>query len=109
VPACESDDDGCEEGDDMITTYILMETKVGEAVGVARDVAGIHGVRSVEAVTGPFDVIARVEAESLHDLAHGPLAEIHAVQGITRTLTCPVVLRPSAREDEQPLLAATGR
>jgi DNA-binding Lrp family transcriptional regulator len=93
----------------MITTYILMETKVGEALGVAREVALVHGVRSVEAVTGPFDVIARVEAESIHDLAHGPLALIHAIRGVTRTLTCPVMGRAPVWEDDQPLVAADGR
>ena len=42
-------------------------------------------------VTGPYDVIVRTEAESLDDLGRAVVSQIHAVPGITRTFTCPVV------------------
>jgi DNA-binding Lrp family transcriptional regulator len=93
----------------MIKTYILIETKVGQAVRVARRIHGLEGVRAVEVVTGPFDVIARVDAESLHDLAHGTLARIHAIEGITHTLTCPIVGHHPVWEEDLELVAASGR
>ena len=42
-------------------------------------------------VTGPYDVIVRAEAETVDDLGKLVVARIQSVEGITRTLTCPVV------------------
>jgi DNA-binding Lrp family transcriptional regulator len=42
-------------------------------------------------VTGPYDVIARVEAPSVDELGQLVIARIQDVKGITRTLTCTVV------------------
>ena len=48
----------------------------------------IDGIRSVEQVTGPYDVVAQVEARNLDDLSTGVIANLHAIDGVTRTLTC---------------------
>jgi hypothetical protein len=42
-------------------------------------------------VTGPYDVIVRAEAGSVDELGKLVVARVQAVDGITRTLTCPVV------------------
>jgi DNA-binding Lrp family transcriptional regulator len=47
--------------------------------------------RSAEDVTGPYDVIVRAEARNVDELGKLVVAKIQAVEGITRTLTCPVV------------------
>jgi DNA-binding Lrp family transcriptional regulator len=44
-----------------------------------------------EDVTGPYDVIARVEASNVDDLGRLVIAKLQDVPGITRTLTCTVV------------------
>jgi DNA-binding Lrp family transcriptional regulator len=44
-----------------------------------------------EDVTGPYDVIVRASAENVDELGKLVAAQIQAVDGITRTLTCPVV------------------
>ena len=44
-----------------------------------------------EDVTGPYDVIVRAEAESVDELGRLVVARVQSVDGITRTLTCPVV------------------
>ena len=44
-----------------------------------------------EDVTGPYDVIARVEASTVDELGKLVIAKIQDVPGITRTLTCTVV------------------
>jgi DNA-binding Lrp family transcriptional regulator len=72
----------------MVHAYILAETKPGQAVRVSRMVAEVRGVRSAEITTGPWDVIAELEAESVGDLGKVVLTRIHAVEGVTRTLTC---------------------
>jgi DNA-binding Lrp family transcriptional regulator len=75
----------------MVTAYILIQTEVGKAAQVARGVAVIKGVQQAEDVTGPYDVVVRVEARNLDELGKLVVARVQAVDGVTRTLTCPVV------------------
>lgn len=75
----------------MVQAYILMQTEVGRASAVADVVSEIPGVIQAEDVTGPYDVIARAEAESVDELGRLVVARVQRVAGITRTLTCPVV------------------
>jgi DNA-binding Lrp family transcriptional regulator len=58
---------------------------------VASAIAEIPGVTQAEDVTGPYDVIVRAEANNVDELGKLVVARIQAVNGITRTLTCPVV------------------
>jgi DNA-binding Lrp family transcriptional regulator len=74
-----------------ISAYVLIQTEVGKAASVADAVRAIGGVVAADDVTGPYDVIVRTEAESLDDLGKLVVSQIQAVEGITRTFTCPVV------------------
>jgi DNA-binding Lrp family transcriptional regulator len=58
---------------------------------VAAEVRSVPGVTEAEDVTGPYDVIVRAAAETVDDLGKLVVARIQSVEGITRTLTCPVV------------------
>jgi len=73
-----------------VQVYILIQTEVGKASGVAKAVSAIAGVTLAEGVTGPDDVIMRAEPPSMEELGRAILAKVQAVPGITRTLTCPV-------------------
>ena len=75
----------------MVQAYILVQTEVGKAAGVARQIAEIAGVMQAEDVTGPYDVIVRASADNVDELGKLVATQIQAVEGITRTLTCPVV------------------
>jgi DNA-binding Lrp family transcriptional regulator len=75
----------------VVHAYILIQTEVGKAASVANAVRGVAGVTEAEDVTGPYDVIVRAEADSVDDLGKLVVARIQAIDGITRTLTCPVV------------------
>ena len=75
----------------MVTAYILIQTEVGKAAKVAKDIIDITGVQQAQAVTGPYDVIVRAEARNIDELGKLVVARVQAVDGITRTLTCPVV------------------
>ncbi|MEY9838993.1 Lrp/AsnC family transcriptional regulator [Streptomyces sp. 846.5] len=75
----------------MVHAYILVQTEVGKASAVAGVIAAITGVLQAEDVTGPYDVIVRAEAPTMDDLGRMVVAQIQQVEGITRTLTCPVV------------------
>ncbi len=74
----------------MVEAFILIQTEVGRAEVVAKQVAALPGVLSSEYVTGPYDVVVRVGAESPRDLQATVVASVQAVEGITRTLTCPI-------------------
>lgn len=75
----------------VVQAYVLIQSEVGKAAMVAQAIAGISGVTMAEDVTGPYDVIARVEARTVDDLGKLVIAKIQDVPGITRTLTCTVV------------------
>ena len=75
----------------MVNAYILIQTEVGKAAAVASEVRSIEGVTDAEDVTGPYDVIVRAEAKTVDALGKLVVARIQSVEGITRTLTCPVV------------------
>jgi DNA-binding Lrp family transcriptional regulator len=74
-----------------VSAYILIQTEVGKAATVADQVRGVDGVASADDVTGPYDVILRAEASSIDELGRMVVSQIQLVDGITRTLTCPVV------------------
>ncbi|SHK95430.1 AsnC family protein [Pseudonocardia thermophila] len=75
----------------MVQAYILVQTEVGKAAAVAKEIGQIEGVVSAEDVTGPYDVIVRAEAPDVDLLGQLVVAKVQSVSGITRTLTCPVV------------------
>jgi DNA-binding Lrp family transcriptional regulator len=74
-----------------VSAYVLIQTEVGKAAQVASEVAAIDGVVSADDVTGPYDVIARAGSESVDELGKMVVSRIQMIEGITRTLTCPVV------------------
>jgi DNA-binding Lrp family transcriptional regulator len=75
----------------VVQAYILIQTEVGLGGQVAQEVAAIKGVAGAEDLTGPYDIIVRAEARNMDDLGKLVVTNIQAVEGITRTLTCPVV------------------
>lgn len=75
----------------MVQAYILIQTEVGRASSVAEVISTIPGVVTAEDVTGPYDVIVRAEADTVDELGRMVVAKVQQVDGITRTLTCPVV------------------
>ena len=75
----------------VVQAYILIQTEVGKAAAVAREIADVKGVTQAEDVTGPYDVIVRAEAKNVDELGKMVVARVQSVDGSTRTLTCPVV------------------
>ena len=75
----------------MVRAFVLIQTEVGQTGRVAEEVGAIEGISSAVAVTGPYDLIAVVEAASIDALGKMVVSRIQDVKGITRTLTCPVV------------------
>ena len=75
----------------MVQAYILIQAEVGKAAQVVEAARAIDGVTDADDVTGPYDVIVRAQASNVDELGKLVVAKIQSVEGITRTLTCPVV------------------
>ena len=75
----------------MVSAFILIQTERRRPVRVSGLQSGVKGIVSVDPVTGPYDVIARGEANDLDELAKAIVMPIQSVEGVTRTLTCPVL------------------
>ncbi len=75
----------------MMQAYVLVQTEMAQSAKVAARLAKIEGVTAANEVTGPYDVIATVQAPDVVVLGRDVLAKVQAVEGITRTITCPVV------------------
>ena len=73
-----------------VEAYVLIQTAVN-AAQVAGEIRGIEGVESAEDVSGPYDVIVRIAAPDMDHLGKMVVGKIQSVEGITRTLTCPIV------------------
>lgn len=72
--------------------YVLIEAEVGKAKAVGEAVSRIARpdvrVASVDTVTGPYDVIALIEADDLDRLGVFITEGIQKVSGVARTTTC---------------------
>jgi DNA-binding Lrp family transcriptional regulator len=71
-----------------VRAFVLIETKPGEALEVAARVARIRGVVGAWACTGPYDVIAHVEAINMKSVGRMVANTLQKVAGIERTITC---------------------
>jgi DNA-binding Lrp family transcriptional regulator len=68
--------------------YVLIETAVGKNKDVAAALERLKGIKSVDIVTGPYDIISIIEGESLNDIGDLVTGKIHPIAGISRTVTC---------------------
>jgi DNA-binding Lrp family transcriptional regulator len=71
--------------------FVLIETVVGRNKEVVTALKRLDGVKSVDAVTGPYDIIATIGGETLNDIGDIVTAKIHPIAGISRTVTCLVI------------------
>jgi len=72
----------------MTKAYILIEALPGKAIELINAIKGLTGVKTVHLVTGPYDVIAFVEAPDLKSLGEMIVRKIQATGCVARTLTC---------------------
>jgi len=68
--------------------YILIEAAVGKTREVVSALRDLEGVRSVDPVTGPYDVIVVAEGKDLNAIGELVTGRIHPIPGVTRTVTC---------------------
>jgi DNA-binding Lrp family transcriptional regulator len=71
--------------------YVLIQTDVGRAADVAGEVSTLIGIVLAEVVVGPYDVVVRVQAGSVDALGKQVVSRIQLIDGVARTLTCPII------------------
>ncbi len=74
-----------------VRAFVLIKTELGRAADVAEQIREVPGVVSAADVTGPYDVIAEAEAVTVDELGRMVVGRVQQIEGITRTLTCPVI------------------
>ena len=75
----------------MITAFVLIQAHVGMSSSIGAAVGQIEGVSASHVVTGPYDVIVEAEATDIDELGRLVVARIQGVEGVMRTITCPVI------------------
>ncbi len=75
----------------MIAAYILIQAEPGTAAIVAAALRDVPGVSETASLAGPYDAIARAQARDMDELARLVTSQVQALDGVTRTISCPVV------------------
>ena len=70
-----------------VSAYIFVETATGQARAVSATVSRIAGVLRCNTITGPYDVIALVEADDFSQLGDFVVSQIQTTPGVLRTMT----------------------
>ena len=68
--------------------YVLIETEGGQSKRIIDLLGKMKGVKAVDIVTGPYDIIAVVEEDSLNEVGDLITGKIHPISGVSRTVTC---------------------
>jgi DNA-binding Lrp family transcriptional regulator len=68
--------------------FVLIETVVGKTKEVCIALQKLEAIKTVDAVTGPYDIIITIEGDDLNAIGKLVAGKIHAISGILRTVTC---------------------
>ncbi len=71
--------------------YILIEVAAKKVKSAMQAISKIKGVDCVSAVVGPYDLIVWAKANNLKALGELVVSKIQSVNGVQKTITCPVV------------------
>ena len=71
----------------METLYLLVEAEMGKLEEVLRKVRQVPHVVEVEAVTGPFDLIVKIQAGHVNEALDVVVHRIRRIPGIKGTET----------------------
>jgi DNA-binding Lrp family transcriptional regulator len=74
-----------------ISAYVFIECTAGAAREVAEEVRRVPGVQRSNATTGPYDVIAFVEASDVNVMGDFIVSKIQNISGVLRTQTNVIV------------------
>ena len=72
----------------MVRAYIFIEMVAGHSKNLVDRLADQQAVSEIDRVTGPYDVIAVLEASDLDEISKIVTNDVHSLSGVVRTTTC---------------------
>lgn len=71
--------------------YLLLRTAPGLTKAIFASLRASTGVRSVEMITGPYDLIVSIEGANTNEILKTIMNDIRPAAGVRDTLTCLVL------------------
>lgn len=71
----------------MAIAYVLINSKVGSETTLLKDLAEIPEIKEAYTVHGLYDIIARVETDSMLELKDAVNLKIRGIEEIRSTIT----------------------
>ena len=71
----------------VVRAYIHIRVEPGKVPEVVKQLKALPEVREVHSVTGPYDVIAKIEVADTKALTDFLITRIHKISGIRDTMT----------------------
>ena len=72
----------------MVRAYVLIEMVAGHSRNLVETLKKRQVVKDVDRVTGPYDVVAVLEASDINKISDIVTDQIHSLAGVVRTTTC---------------------
>ncbi len=74
-----------------VAAYVFIETELGKGVQIVERLRRIDGVGQAHAVTGHYDIVAYIEADTMDRLRDLLVKKVHHLQGVVKTTTNMVI------------------
>ena len=74
-----------------LSAFILIEVAGDHSKSAYKTIQRIAGVKAAYPVSGNYDLIVHIEADSMEVLSDLLMSKIRAVDGVTKTNTCIVL------------------
>jgi len=65
--------------------YVLINADVGKAEFICSELAKFEEVKTVNCVTGPYDIICLIETDNIRGIV---VNKIQKMEGVHKTITC---------------------
>ena len=75
----------------VAAAYVLISTQTGSEKQVYRELEKLEGIYQVDAVFGPYDIIAIIQASDYDKIGEIVMDKIIPTEGIKDTITCNVI------------------
>ena len=75
------------EASKLLRAFVLVQTLPGRVGSIVGEIQRIKAVREVDTVTGPYDIVVRLEVDDLREISPVVAGKIGGLKGVTRTTT----------------------
>jgi len=75
----------------MATVFVMINTELGSETEVLRGLQEIEGVKETHLVYGVYDIIARIETETMQELKDIVALKVRRLDNVRSTLTMIVI------------------